>query len=95
LSDAIRTLLFHELKLEIERKMFEYVTDVKRYERLRYDLKEKYDILAMELVCVKCRSLRYTEIPILEYLGISGPLGSSKASGFCPQCHNSTFTPIL
>jgi hypothetical protein len=97
MDDNIMALLFQELKLEIERRTFGYVRDVKRYERLRYDIREKYDILAMEVKCVKCDSVRYIEITILEYLGISEPMEHDKVSGICPQCQspNSTVIPIL
>lgn len=90
-------LLFQELKLEIERRMFEYVRDVKRYERLRYDLREKYDILAMEVKCVNCKTVRYIEISIQDYLEMSDSTVHDKASGICPQCqsHNSTIIPML
>ncbi|MGA9154963.1 MAG: hypothetical protein WBZ36_30635 [Candidatus Nitrosopolaris sp.] len=47
MPDSVKILLLHDLKLDIERRAFEIVGDI-RYERLRYDLREKYDILAME-----------------------------------------------
>jgi hypothetical protein len=97
MDDNIMALLFQELKLEIERRMFEYVRDVKRYERLRYHLREKYDILAMEVKCVICKTSRYIEISIQDYLEMSDSTVQDKASGICPKCqsHNSTIIPML
>lgn len=96
MPDNVKKLILYDLKLDIERKMFELVKDVKRYERSRYSLREKYDILAMEAKCEKCHYVRYIEISIQEYLEIIEPTGYDEPSDICPQCQsrNSTVTPI-
>jgi hypothetical protein len=90
MPDSVKILLLHDLKLDIERRMFEIVGDI-RYERLRYDLNEKYDILAMEAKCEKCPYVHYIGINILKYLGIIESAGLDGVPDICPQCksHNS------
>jgi Zn finger protein HypA/HybF involved in hydrogenase expression len=97
MPNTVKILLLHELKLDIERRMFELVKDVKSYERLRYDLREKYDILAMEAKCEKCHYVFCIEISILEYLEISEPKRYDEASNICPKCksHNSIIIPTI
>ncbi|MGC2683449.1 MAG: hypothetical protein WA323_16435 [Candidatus Nitrosopolaris sp.] len=87
MPDTVKILRLHDLKLDIERRMFDIVADV-RYERLRYDLREKYDVLAMEAKCEKCLYVRYIEINILKYFGIIESSGLDEVPDICPQCQS-------
>lgn len=89
MPDSVKILLLHDLKLDIERRVFEIVGDI-RYERLRYDLREKYDVLAMEAKCEKCLYVHYIGINISKYLGTIESAGL-EVPDICPQCksHNS------
>jgi len=97
MPNSVKDLILHDLKLDIERKMLLIAKDTKTYERLRYDLREKHEILAMEAKCQSCSTLYCLEINILEYLDISEPTKYDKVSRICFKCksHNSIFTPTL
>jgi hypothetical protein len=92
IPDGVKIFFLHDLKLDTERRVFEIVTDIKRYERKRYELREKYDALAVEAKCEKCLHVRYIEINTLKYFGIIDSTGLDEVPDICPQCqsHNTT-----
>jgi hypothetical protein len=43
----------HKLKLDNEKNMQQLAVDPKGFEKLRYELKDRYDMLALEVICTQ------------------------------------------
>ena len=63
-----KELVMYGFKLDIEDKMRKKVPDLKTFDNMRFDLRDKYDKVIVTGRCVDCRRILIGEIDILEFI---------------------------
>ena len=61
-------LLLHREKLGIEELMAKKVGSVRGYEKMRYRIRDKPDLVAIEGLCGKCNLYTSAAVVILDYI---------------------------
>jgi hypothetical protein len=82
-----KKLILHFIKLDMERKMLDGSKNPENFENLRFELRDRYDEVAVEGVCKKCDSCFSIPLPLQDYLKIAKVLPSEPAITKCLQCH--------
>ena len=96
MADDVKMLLMHQIKIDMEDRMQLQSKYPKGYEKLRFDLRDKYDVLAIEGVCTSCNLPSPIQIGIMEYLESINPI--VKKYPKCPRCNienNSMIIPHI
>jgi hypothetical protein len=63
-----KELVMYGFQLDIEDKMRKKVPDLKTFDNMRFDLRDKYDKVLVSGRCAECRRLLIGEIDILEFI---------------------------
>ncbi len=86
LDTKTKDLILHRIKLEIERKMEEKVKDISTFEQIRFQLKDRHDMVALEGYCDKCNTHYSTSMNLVDYLRIVNIVPSKPTKIDCDLC---------
>ena len=96
LNPTKRKLLFHQMKIAIENRMQNNLRNPEGYEILRFSIKDKAWLVAVEGMCKDCKSLVHIGAELLPYMELKVAQRDSMVYG-CPSCNKegSVYIPIL
>lgn len=95
LEEETKMLFLHREKLAIEELMAKKVGSVRGYEKMRYRIRDKPDLVAIEGLCEKCNYYFHAAVEMLHYMRqmVYLPL-KERLNYTCPQCGSaSIFNP--
>jgi hypothetical protein len=86
LEPEARDLVLYHIKLEIERRMGDLVEDLASFEKTRFKIRTRYDYVALEGNCKKCKCCYSVALPLRPYLDVANILPSEPVTGTCMLC---------
>jgi hypothetical protein len=84
----LRPMFLYKLKLEIEREMEYRIKNQDVFEKLCFEIRDKYDMIVMEGYCKNCNLYMYGTGSLLEYLQVIGAAPSEYVMAKCTNCNN-------
>ena len=84
----LRPLILYRLKLEFERDIGYRVKNQDIFEKLCFEIRDKYDMVVMEGYCKNCNCYMYGAASLVEYLEIAGAAPSESIMGRCTNCNS-------
>lgn len=88
LDEEMKKYVLQHIKLEIEGMMGERVKYIRGFEELRFQLRDRPNILALEGVCQSCGLPSPIQIEIMEYLENTKILPNDPMLLRCRMCNN-------
>jgi hypothetical protein len=86
LEPEARDLVLYHIKLEIERRMGDLVEDLASFEKTRFKIRTRYDYVALEGNCKKCKNCFSLGLMLRDYLKVANLFPSEPVTGNCPNC---------
>jgi hypothetical protein len=86
LNPEARNLVLHHIKLERERRMEDIVEDLADFEKTRFESRNRYDEVALEGNCTKCKRCYSNALPLRPYLDLVNILPSEPVTANCILC---------
>jgi hypothetical protein len=86
LDARTKELVLHRIKLEIERRMEENAEDISTFEQVRFQVKDRHDVVALEGYCNKCDTHYSTLMDLEYYLRVANFVPSIPSKIDCDLC---------
>jgi hypothetical protein len=92
-----KNVVLHHIKLEIERRMEDRVEDLASFEKTRFDIRTRYDLVAVQGNCKECKNCYSLGLELRPYLKIANLLPSEPITGDCVLCktHDSVVFNVI
>ena len=78
--------------MEIERRMEDKAQDLSTFEKLRSELKQRHDAVALEGYCSKCKTRYSIAFPLMDYLKVANFIPSKPVISDCALCKESVIS---
>jgi hypothetical protein len=85
-DQEMKSYILYSLKLDMEELMESHVKNAKGYEKLRFDLRNHYDVIALEGKCSSCGHPSPISIKIFEYIDRIKLLANNHVNTRCGVC---------
>jgi hypothetical protein len=96
LDHESKLLFLHQIKLVLDISMGERAVAFREYEKLRFKIRDRPDIIALEGYCEDCSLYTPAGLSTIEYIHTI-QLSPQSVTGICPTCkkHRSLVFPVL
>ena len=87
LDPESRKLVLYNIKLEIERRMEDRIEGHATFEKARFEIRNRYDFVAIEGNCKKCKICFSLGIDLRSYLNVANLFPTEPVTGDCVKCN--------